>query len=91
LHFYQLCKENKIKPLIGIKVTVQDGKKQYSITVYPQNSTGYKELMKKVFGGFESPENRIFPLEEILTLKKNCLLVFLVHNLRDIYYFSQQP
>ena len=91
MHFYQLCKENKIKPLIGIKVTVQDGKKQYSITVYPQNSTGYKELMKKVFGGFESPENRIFSLEEILALKKNCLLVFLVHNLRDIYYFSQQP
>ena len=29
LHFYQLCKENKIKPIIGVKVIVQENEKQY--------------------------------------------------------------
>lgn len=91
MRFYQLCKENKIKPLIGIKVIIQDDKKQHLTTIYPQNSTGYKDLIKKVFSGPGSPENRVFLLEEILPLKKNCLLVFSAHSLRDIYYFSQQP
>lgn len=90
LRFYQLCKENKIKPLIGVKVIIQDDKKQYSITIYPQNSVGYKELIKKIFGGSGSPADRVFPLTEIMSLKKNCLLVFLAHNLHDIYYFSRQ-
>jgi len=47
--------------------------------------------MRKVFSGPGCPENRVFPLEEMLSLKKNCLLVFSAHNLRDIHYFSQQP
>ena len=48
LNFYQLCKENKIKPIIGIKLIVQENEKQYLVTLYPQNSIGYKDLMKKV-------------------------------------------
>jgi DNA polymerase-3 subunit alpha len=90
LHFYQLCKESKIKPVIGVKVIVKESEKQYLATLYPQNSTGYKDLMKKIFSK-DSPENRVFSLEDILFLKKNCLLVFCAHTLQDIHYFSQKP
>ena len=46
--------------------------------------------MKKIFSK-SSPENRVFGLEDILSLKKNCLLVFSVHTLQDIHYLSQKP
>ena len=91
LHFYQLCKENKIKPIIGIKAVIQENEKQYLVTVYPQSSVGYKDLMKKIFSGKNNPENHVFSLEDILSLKKNCLLVFSAHSLQDIHYFSQKP
>ncbi|CAJ0747043.1 24897_t:CDS:10 [Entrophospora sp. SA101] len=89
LRFYNLCKEKKIKPVIGIKVIIQVNEKQYLLTVYPQNSSAYKELIKKFFNP-NSPVDRVFLLEEVISCQKNCLLVFSVHNLKDIIYFSQQ-
>jgi len=90
LRFYTWCKEKKIKPVIGVKIIIQIGEKQYLLTIYPQSGSAYKELIKKIFSVNSSSE-RVFLLEEALPYQKNCLLVFSVHNLRDIHYFSQQP
>ncbi|KLL03892.1 MAG: DNA polymerase III subunit alpha [Mycoplasmataceae bacterium CE_OT135] len=89
LRFYNLCKEKKIKPVIGIKLIIQVNEKQYLLTVYPQNSNAYKELIKKFFS-VNSPSDRVFLLEDVISCQKNCLLVFSAHNLKDIIYFSQQ-
>jgi len=90
LRFYIWCKEKKIKPVIGIKVIIQIGEKQCLLTIYPQNGSAYKELIKKFFSA-NSPSERVFLLEEAIPYQKNCLLVFSVHNLQDIHYFSRQP
>lgn len=89
LKFYNLCKEKKIKPIIGIKVIIKENEKEYLLAIYPQNSAGYKDTIKKIFDN-ETLENRIFSLEKALSLKKNCLLIFVANNLEDIKYFSQK-
>ena len=42
IELYDLCKENNIKPLIGIEITI-DGKHFY---LYAKNYNGYKSLLK---------------------------------------------
>ncbi|RHZ36986.1 PHP domain-containing protein [endosymbiont GvMRE of Glomus versiforme] len=88
LRFYNLCKERKIKPVIGIKVITKIGEKQCLVTIYPQNGSAYKELIKKLFNA--SSLDQVFLLEDVLSCQNNCLIVFSVHNLKDIVYFSQQ-
>ena len=89
LRFYSLCKERKIKPVIGIKVIIKIDEKQFLVTIYPQHGSAYKEIIKKFFNT-NSPADRIFLLEDVLSCQKNCLLVFSVHSLKGIVYFSQQ-
>lgn len=91
LLFYNLCKEKSIKPIIGIKVIIQEQSedKKYLLTIYPQNNAGYKELLKVVFNG-DSPKDRTFSLDNLFHLKKDCLFVFTAHNINDISYFLQK-
>jgi DNA polymerase-3 subunit alpha len=59
IEFYKLCKENGIKPIIGVeaymtngsrkeRTTVSDGKRYYHLTLLAKNLTGYKHLMRLV-------------------------------------------
>jgi len=42
IEFYQECKNNNIKPIIGIELTIKDKK----ILLYAENNYGYKNLIK---------------------------------------------
>ena len=41
-HFYKKCKENDIKPIIGLEITIEEKK----IILYAKNYEGYKNLLK---------------------------------------------
>ena len=43
-YFYKKCKENNIKPIIGLEVTIDEKK----IILYAKNYEGYKNLLKLV-------------------------------------------
>jgi len=92
INFFNLCKEKEIKPIWGIKIFFREKleSKIYSVTIYPQNSKGYKEVIQKLFFA-DSPSDRVFLLEFILvSLSKNCLIIFEAQNLQEIIFFANQ-
>lgn len=100
LDFINECKNAKIKAIWGTKIFGQEvqsqkeeeniDKKKYSLTIYPQNSKGYREVLQKLFSG-DSPSNRIFSIEDIIiSLSKNCSIVLEAHKIEEIRYLASK-
>ena len=90
IDFFNYCKEKEIKPIWGIKIFFYEdsAEKKYSATIYPQNNKGYKEVIQKLFSP-DSPIDRTFSLNYLLiSLSKNCLIVFEAQNLEEIIFFA---
>lgn len=46
IKFYQLCKKNNIKPILGLKIKYQYQNTDSSLLLYAMNDLGYRNLMK---------------------------------------------
>ena len=46
IEFYKECKENNIKPIIGINSTLKDNNEKVFITLYAKDFTGYNNLIR---------------------------------------------
>jgi DNA polymerase-3 subunit alpha len=90
--FFNACKVNKIKPVWGIKIFLceKPDERKYSVTIYPYNNKGYKEVIQKIFSP-DSSNDRTFSLQYILAnLSENCLIVFEAQKLEEIIYIGKQ-
>lgn len=65
--FYQECKKNNIKPIIGLELDIKDKK----ILLYSMNKQGYKNLIKLSTKVSEEP----ITLEDLKTYKDNLIIV----------------
>lgn len=65
--FYNECKANNIKPIIGIELTIEDKK----ILLYAMNNHGYKNLIKLSSLISEQPLTK----EDLITYKEDLLLI----------------
>jgi len=90
LYFYNLCKEKKIKPILGVKTFFKEKgqEKKNSVVIYPQNNLGYKSVIQNLFN--YGKEQDFFTYEQLLPLSKNCLIIFEANNLEAINYFAQR-
>ena len=79
--FYQECKDNGIKPIIGIELTIQDK----IILLYAMNNKGYKNLIK--LSTIKS--ERDLKIEDLQKYKENLILVLPINNydeeIKNIY------
>lgn len=88
--FFDLCKEKKIKPVLGFKFfgTLKNNDRRLLVSAYPKNNSGYRDVFKTLFSHSSSFE-RVFSLEEVFPLlKENCLLVFETSKIEDLHYFA---
>ena len=67
MEFYQECKKNNIKPIIGIEITIDDS----NILLYAKNILGYKNIIKLS----TIVSSRSLTLEDLETYKDNLILV----------------
>jgi len=67
IEFYQECKNNNIKPIIGIELTIKDKK----ILLYAENNYGYKNLIKIL----NKITNKEKELEDLKKYKDNLILI----------------
>lgn len=74
--FYQECKNNNIKPIIGIELDIEDKK----ILLYAMNNQGYKNLIKLSTIITSTPLTR----NDLITYKDNLLLIM------PYKYFNQE-
>lgn len=65
--FYNECKKNNIKPIIGIELEIEDKK----ILLYAMNNNGYKNLVK--LSSLKSEKN--INIEDLITYKEGLLLI----------------
>ena len=51
IDFFSLCKEKAIKPIWGVKIFGQENPPHHklSLTIYPQNNKGCKEVIQRLF------------------------------------------
>ena len=47
--FYNLCKKNKIQPVIGIECSFTYNNSTYPVCFYPKNNQGYIYLLHQTF------------------------------------------
>ncbi len=76
--FYQECKKNNIKPIIGIELTIEEK----SILLYAMNNNGYQNLIK--LSTIKSERN--ITIEDLNTYKENILLIIPYKNYNDEIY-----
>ena len=76
--FYQECKDNGIKPIIGIELTIQDK----IILLYAINNNGYKNLIK--LSTIKS--ERDLKIEDLKKYKDNLILVLPIKNYDEEIY-----
>ena len=74
--FYNACKNNGIKPIVGLSIKVND----LEIYLYAKNYLGYKNLLKI----HTIKEKRDLLLEDLIKYKEN-ILVILPYESRSIY------
>ena len=67
MEFYEICKKNDIKPIIGIELTIDDS----IILLYAKNNKGYKNIIK--LSTIVSERKLI--IDDINTYKDNLILV----------------
>lgn len=67
IEFYQECKKNNIKPIIGIELTINDSK----ILLYAKNNDGYKNLLKLS----TTISERNLTIEDLEKYKENLILI----------------
>jgi len=92
IDFFSLCKEKAIKPIWGVKIFGQENPPHHklSLTIYPQNNKGCKEIIQRLFAA-NSPPDRTFLLDYVLShLSKSCLIIFEARKLEEINYLAQQ-
>ena len=81
MEFYNECKKNNIKPIIGIELSIEDKK----ILLYAINNNGYKNLIKLSTVISE----RALTKEDLNTYKEDILLVipykYYVEDIYNIY------
>jgi DNA polymerase III alpha subunit len=93
LNFINLCRKNKIKPVIGIKffllIEIEKNNNKalenFLCTIYPKNIKGYKQLVKKLFSSNESERN--FYEEDLIKYVKENFIVLEARNYREINFF----
>ena len=67
MEFYEECKKNNLKPIIGIELTINDS----HILLYAKNNLGYKNIIK--LSTIASERNLI--TEDLQTYKDNLILI----------------
>ena len=76
IEFYNLCKKNNIKPIIGLEITINNN----SVYLYAENYEGYKNMLKI---------NTIISEREItideLIKYKNSVLLIIPYSSKDLY------
>ena len=82
VRIYKLCKENKIKPIIGCDFYINDGDCVSTLTVLAKNKGGWKALIKAISEA-NKPENFIkekkvaaLPLTKLAELLKGECIVY---------------
>lgn len=94
MDFFSLCKEKKIKPVWGIKFfgrlkIYENAFYKLSITAFPKNYDGYKNINEILFSVNSSLNERVFLLEQVLPiLSKNCFLVLELNDIEIARKFS---
>lgn len=76
--FYQECKKNNIKPIIGIELTIEDKK----ILLYAMNNQGYKNLIKLSTLISENPLTK----DDLIKYKDNLLLIMPYKHFNESIY-----
>ena len=77
--FYNLCKKNKIQPVIGIECSFTYNNSTYPVCFYPKNNQGYIYLLHQTFN------NSVFTYQQIQNFSEDVLIVFPYQSL--IYQF----
>ena len=78
--FYRFCKQEKIKPIIGLEIEYMDDDAQSSfVLVYATDDEGYKELVK-ISTELEEKMNRIQDLAFLNSFSFDHLALILVYN-----------
>ena len=67
MEFYEECKKNNIKPIIGIELTIEDS----HILLYAKNNLGYKNIIKLS----TIVSDRKLTLKDLETYKGNLILI----------------
>ena len=76
--FYEECKKNNIKPIIGIELTIAENK----ILLYAMNNNGYKNLIKLS----TTISERTLTIDDLKKYKDNLILVIpYIHYTEEIY------
>ena len=92
LKFYNLCKNNNIKPVFGLEVTININDLDYSIYLYAKNDDGFYNLSK--LSSFISLGN-IVTLDNINEFSDNCIVIvpsidFYFSNIRDNVLLAEE-
>ena len=80
VEFYNECKKNNIKPIIGIELNIEDKK----ILLYAINNNGYKNLIKLSTLITEHPLTK----EDLINHKEDLILVIPYEYFNDIIILS---
>ena len=83
--FYKACKENNIKPIIGLEYTFNIDLKQSKVLLYAKNNEGFKSLLKITK---EVELNNTDTLDYLYQYKDNLVSVFVFNDsyLDDLLY-----
>ena len=76
--FYQECKKNNIKPIIGLELTI----KEKNILLYAINNKGYKNLIK--LSTIKSEKD--ITLDDLITYKNDLILILHISNYDEKIY-----
>lgn len=73
--FYKACKKENIKPLIGMRVTVQwTEETSTSILLFAENNTGYNNLLK-ISSAIQTVSSKGIPVNWLSAYKQGLLLI----------------
>lgn len=93
IQFYQTCKQYKIKPIIGLKLTIEDAdaSSRYPIIVLAENAKGYRNLIA-LSSRIQSLENRSLPLSEFPQFRDNLTAILPVQTspLKSLLWKDEQ-
>lgn len=91
IEFYRSCKQEEIKPIIGMETTVEVNGKINNVLVLAKNNLGYQSLLK-ISSMIQTAEEKQVQLSNFSELIRDCFLILPIETtqLKDLFNENDQ-
>lgn len=91
IEFYRSCKQEEIKPIIGMETTVEVNGKINNVLVLAKNNLGYQSLLK-ISSMIQTAEEKQMQLSNFSELIRDCFLILPIETtqLKDLFNENDQ-